>query len=444
LSLLRCKYTSVCNKLSDYINKYDGEIKQEYLKQVCYNLPYSTQLLQSFLDHGAIMTPECMNIICSNAPASSIDMILTCTRMPIQKEQFDQIFIKNTQYVFKTCRSPYSSLVPDISDKIDILIKHGYQLTYEDIVTAAKYRIEIPKIEQYNIKLDKNFLELCWDYDFYPKNYKFDEVEPKLLELQELCASRKKVEISKLIKINNLVPDRRCMENACKFANNIPIVTLLQENGGKITYKCIKNCAEELKNNSMLLKLLNDYEKLHNQELEIHYNQIKSLEEKMSILSQNMDEYKRIHIDKKSKICKKTSPKSTIDDENNENMELIKTEAKTELIEIDDIDDDLLGDIVNPLTIVEINEGPSAPKQKRTKVKIPKRYAEYFKIDTKTKISFMDLKKDFVEKIRQNKWYNEDNQQLIKIPNDLNQKLKIENGYVKFSDIEKLCGRFYD
>jgi hypothetical protein len=50
-------------------------------------------------------------------------------------------------------------------------------------------------------------------------------------KLHELCSTRRGAEIKKLLKSDDtLVVDRKCMENACSFANNKAIYDILNQN----------------------------------------------------------------------------------------------------------------------------------------------------------------------------------------------------------------------
>lgn len=476
LQLCNCRHTALCNKTASIVDKYAGTLGEAHLEQACYVLPYSNQLVMSILSRKIKMTANCLNIVCQYAPAESLDLILSTTRSPVTKTQFQKVvdsmdWVGNYQsnyYYYRRNNSNYNGYACDnsqetVGPKIEALIKHGYKPDYDDVIYAVNHKIEIPGIERFGIKLDKELLEKCWDHNFYPQGYKFECIDPKMIELQKLCNSRAKVQIAKLLKQHKLTPDRKCMENSCNFANNQVVLDLLINNGGKLSYKCIRNCANQLKSNHMLIHIIDEYEKTHNKEIEELKNKIDELEKMIKsggiILEQKEDKTQKNIKEKKSDTQKieKEPKKNKHDDDDDDDLDEKKTtdvEKKNpahELIEIDQIDDmedGILEEIAESNKIVNIDESRlnKIPKQKRIKGKIPKRYAEYFELSEKErtqKMSFIDLKKDLIDRIRLNKWYDHDDQQLIKLPHTLSHTLKIKDGYIKFGEIEKLLGLFY-
>lgn len=488
LQLCNCRHTALCNKTASIVDKYAGALGEAHLEQACYVLPYSNQLVMSILSRKIKMTDTCLNIVCQYAPAESLDLILSITRSPITKTQFQKVIdskdwsgnSQSNYYYYRRNNSNYISYNNDnsqekVGPKMEALIKHGYKPDYDDVVYAVSRKIEIPGVERFGITLDKELLEKCWDHDFYPQGYKFDCIDPKMIELQKLCSSRAKVQIGKLLKQHKLTPDRKCMENSCNFANNQVVLDLLIKSGGKLSYKCIRNCANQLKSNQMLIHIIDEYEKTHNKELEELKTKIEELEKKIQfggiVLEQKGDKTPKKITEKKSdtqKIeeeTKKNNHDEDADKEDNDDMNGDENDSENEkkakdgekknpaheLIEIDQIDDmedGILEEIAQSNKIVNIDESRlnKIPKQKRIKGKIPKKYAEYFELSEKErtqKMSFIDLKKDLIDRIRLNKWYDQDDQQLIKLPHTLSHTLKIKDGYIKFGEIEKLLGLFY-
>ena len=78
------------------------------------------------------------------------------------------------------------------------------------------------------------------------------------------------------------------------------------------------------------------------------------------------------------------------------------------------------------------------------KVNIPKLYAAYFKKAKDGKMSFVSVKKELLNKIKKNEWYNKENQQLIDLPEDLRKRLGIKSeGLIDIKDIDKVVTLFY-
>ena len=379
-------------------------------------------------------------------------------------------------------------------DKMEILIHYGYKPDYKDLYFGAQYKAEIPNISRFNIKLDQKLLDKCWDYDFYPK-YNFKLVSNEMLQLQQMCDSRAKVKIRNYIKKHDLKPDRKCMENACKYKNNKEVLDVLVSKGGKYTIKCIENCASQFKANNTLMTIIREFKKHHEENIK-RIEKMEELEEKVRVLedrlqkvSQQNEKNAKKALDAEAEIeakseskSKKASPKKQktkkklteeevlnnlkselMDDLDESDEELITvtkskkkkggkkkkgTKSKTE--EILDFDDDELEELMGK----EEDTGPNIvdfskydlqkPTSLRKKEELPKAYRLYFKKKKTDKMSFISLKKELVGKITKNKWYSDDDQKLIDLPKQLKKRLKLdENAYVNFSDMDNLICLFY-
>jgi hypothetical protein len=60
-------------------------------------------------------------------------------------------------------------------------------------------------------------------------------------------------------------------------------------------------------------------------------------------------------------------------------------------------------------------------------------------------MSFIQLKKDFISYVIENKWIDDNNKELINLPPKLMKKLGIKNDkHIKFGDIDRVMNLFYD
>lgn len=435
--LTRC--TEFCNNLAQFIDKFDGTIKPEYLLEACKGLPYTKNILLSLTGRGLEYNEETKEAVIAYCNAESIDYYLTNTRQPVIKKDVETL-MQAYRYIGlqkKSARYYYDN-VPVNKDgfntvkgsgydteKMEILIKHGYNVTKADILFGIQFSCEILNVSRFNIVFDQEILSECWKYDFYP-NYPFNCITPEMVTLQKACNKRAKSEISRIIKNHNLVPDQKCMENACKFKNNKPILDMLVGAGGKYTFKCIKNCASEMQSKETIMLIINSFEKQYEKEKQQYENKIKELEAKLKLQSTTNN-----------------------NEDNPVIVEPIVTKEEEKIINqiIDDFTDSDLDkpeDIVDTVDTVIIDISKSKiPKSTKRKINVPKKYAEYFKKDPKTKMSFCDLKKELIDTIRDKNWIDEKNKTLIILPTDLNTKLGITPGRIKFEDIDKVTAMFY-
>lgn len=424
------------NVLSKLVDKDEGPYSYKNLEDLCIHLPYTLPTVRSLLGRGMELNKICLDNACRYTDIKSIQFILDQGRVPIEKRHFEALvkakkysgpraqtyyYYRSTvdEFGFETNSSGYTM------EKMELLIKYGYKITYDDVLFAIKQKVEIPGVDRFDVKLDQKLLEICWDYDFYPQNYNFNCITPEMIQLQKLCKSRAKSQINTLIKKQSLVPDRKCMENASNFKSNLPTMRLLVEKGGVVTLKCIKNCVRNLSVNATAEFLVEEFEKVNNEELKKLRNRIKELEVQVAEGKSNNDVKKEV--DKEVKKQVDNNVVDSLDDE---------------LIDIDDFEDE---EIELQPNIIELEEYTNKiPKQKRRRCKVPKKYAKIFKKKSTDKISYMDLRKEFLSKVRQNKWYNVNNKKLIDLPKIVRDEIGIPaNGVIRFEDLDKLITYFY-
>ncbi len=258
-----------------------------------------------------------------------------------------------------------------------------------------------------------------------------------MIKLQKMLANKQAVSaIRTQLKTHNLVPDRKCMENASTHKSNIATMRELIKYGGTITYKCLQNLSNNLTASSTLDYMLEEYKKQQDirdketkDKMEAYEAKIKELEEKLAN-KEKIEESKEPPVEEKD--LKKTDTQN--------NTELIDTDD-----DLDDFNDDELAEIKD-CNIIKVDDTMinKLPKQKRRKCNVPKLYATYFKKKDNTKMSYLEIKKELLDNVRDNKWYNPDNKQLINLPEDLMKHLGIEKkGYIKFDDVEKVVNLFY-
>ena len=244
--------------------------------------------------------------------------------------------------------------------------------------------------------MDKKLLELCWDNNFYP-SYKFDCIEPELIELQKLCLTKKISEIKKLLRKNNLVPDRKCMENASAFKNNNQILEYLLAKGGKITLNCVRKCSEQFNANRFLLKLMDEFKVNNEKDIKMLEDKIKLLENKIIELGGDLDENKK-------------TPEATI--EEIEELDAIQ-QPEDEVDEIvEDEDQSIMNIKMEKENIILIQQ------QNKRKKLIPKKFQKAFELDPikKNTMSYTDIKNFIIKKINENSWIDKSNKNLIDFP----------------------------
>jgi hypothetical protein len=176
--------------------------------------------------------------------------------------------------------------------KLNILLKNGYEPDVTDIIFMIQKKIELKDISRYNIILDQNVLEECWKYDFYPKKYKFSGINPKLINLEEMCKYNNNHHIIKnYIKKHKLVPDKKCMVNACGIINNHNVISVLLKYGGVIDQECLESYIKVLNNYTLDMIFRNCNKKQEQiQEKEKEQEQDKEKDKEQDIIYLELDD----------------------------------------------------------------------------------------------------------------------------------------------------------
>jgi predicted nucleotidyltransferase len=103
---------------------------------------------------------------------------------------------------------------------IELLIKYGLALTFEDIKKLLEVEIVIENLERFGIPYDGNLYFWCHIYNFFPEVYmtKFS-LDSKILELRNLCRNpkTKKNMLDSFLLKNSLKLDGYCLEMCCRY-----------------------------------------------------------------------------------------------------------------------------------------------------------------------------------------------------------------------------------
>lgn len=468
--MVNCKNEIFSAFTSQLIDKFEGNLSNELLTNACYALPYNKQVINSLIGRGMVLTDEHLSIVCSLANLEAIDFILAISKMPIKQIHFKKL-IESTRKKEKDPRYYWryredervSNCTPE---KIEILIKHGYKISYEDLKLSIKNKQIIPGIERFDIKLDKALLEYCWANDFYPP-YNFDCIDPEMLQLEKLCNGQHLADVKALINKHKLVPDQKCMENAAKFKTSNRTMDFLISKGGKVNINCVENCAKEQKSNRLLLTIVNEFKKNYNNEVQDYKDRIQKLEEIIKDLGGEVPKDKKEE-NKNSKLEPKTTktpkkPTSTLPKGGKKAKTAAQSKNKNVIIIDEESDEELEMDETNPkeetpqngvqhsennyqMIDLKIDQNKIVEIQKQYKLKSSsnENIQSIFKIPKNKKVSYNDVKKILLDKIKDESWIDQKDKSLIKIPDDIKKKLNIEsNDYIKFNDIDKLVCLFF-
>ena len=485
--LVSCRSNNLAIRIGAIIDKTSLKLSPTLLDEACSSLPFSKPIIASLISRGLSLNSKHLEIVCQTGPANEIDFIINSGKLKVDNTHFKAV-INSTKYFVETDsyrirkmgantssstkirKNMYVYTDNDYSqEKMEVLIRNGYHVTREDLFFSIKHKKEIPGIDRFNIKLDKELLEVCWDVDFYPRSYKFDCIGQNQIQLQELCKTRKSSEIKSLLKSDqSLVIDRKCMENVCSFAKNV-MYDYLKTKGGVPTVKCIENVAKMVKNNTLLLQVIGDFDKVNSQEIKTYKNKIAELEKKLKEQSgQEPVEEEIIVVKPKGKtkvlikpkvILKKSNKKNVViiddadeekekkeDDESEEEEDEEKEKEKEEKEddEKEEKEDDLdkLNYIILPIDSEKVI---SMQKDFRNK-KIPtSKMIKILGVAPKKKLSYSEVRNTLLTKIRDEGWIDKNNKNSIQIPVNVKKLLALKDkiNIIQFQDIDKLVCLLY-
>lgn len=101
-------------------------------------------------------------------------------------------------------------------EKIELLIKYGFQITMDVVEALIKKNLELDNLERFNIEYDEKLYYLCYIHncDKYKKKFKIDANK---LKLREMCNSTCYgfEHIKQFIESTNTQLDRYCMDYLC-------------------------------------------------------------------------------------------------------------------------------------------------------------------------------------------------------------------------------------
>ena len=261
--LILCKNETMANHIANIIDKSDDTYDDEFTYKVLNILPYSKQIIYSLIAKGSKLTNEHFEFVLVNCSVESIEFITNLLDPVIKKQHFQQLVLSPTEksimkgrddviiwdnnvYRLDDDYSLYSYKYESNYSKeiMTILINHGFVPDKDDILLSVKNKIEIPMIQKF-INLDKSFLKLCQENNFYPK-YDFKCITTEMLELRALCVTKNLPKVRNFLKKHKIIPDSVCMEHASKLKNNDKTLSLLIGAGGIVTPKCFELYADTI------------------------------------------------------------------------------------------------------------------------------------------------------------------------------------------------------
>ena len=219
----------------------------------------SGETLKILIDMGGKCTQKLFDSCCQSSKDPEIfSQILRDKSIVISRSNFNDIVRRCTReessrnrYRYYTNRSVTKIPAKIVANIIDVFINHNYKITKDDVICALDNNAYINNIETH-IKLDTSIWEACSRNNYYP--YNLSSITPSLSILRTECKRQSAVKsIEQVIKAGTL-PDNKCLENACTFKTNTPVVRmLLTKHKMKPTKQSLVNIANSIGNSTLSL-----------------------------------------------------------------------------------------------------------------------------------------------------------------------------------------------
>ena len=375
------------------------------------------ELANYYLNIGIQPNIESLEKACESRDINLIQMILLCKLTPTDK-CFDGLFTGYNSY-----RSSTDPIIPQI---IDMLVVHGYNLTYDNVLKALTYKCKINNIKNYNIKFDGKFIEKCAELGFYPYTKNEIGISPTIECLRIECTRSNNLKAIKQLVANGLKPDIECLKNACRHHSNITVIRyLVEKHNLKTNADCIKAFANTIGNKTLNYIVL--YANLSEVQADSEANKLEI--KKLGFV----DDPELEDLKPESDLELESEPESEDESETKEKKPNQKPkeiqETKEEKYNIFKIEDMKL----------EIDS--------RKKYSLCQGVPQLFNMKQSAKnsvtLTYIDIRKLLLTYIVNNKLINNETKNIIKLDTSLSTILKAQKDqYIKFENIDNVVKKF--
>lgn len=260
ISLFSIRSYKLHHAIANIFDKYDGTVvvfDQNLLIAACRFLPYTLPIVQALLGKELIIDKKCVHAVLQFGNVEGIQFIIDRFDKNITSGHFNTL-LNSKKYVgltyslysnYKSHRTfscdNYGYSIEKGSGYSDeaakIFLNKGYKINKDNFIVAIKNNIQLQDIDKLGIKIDSEIEDICFRSSFYPI-CTFQNIDPKVIELQKLCIQPKISELRQFFKNNqNVEPNEKCMITAIKARVVDKTLQYLVANGGTITPKCLIN-----------------------------------------------------------------------------------------------------------------------------------------------------------------------------------------------------------
>ena len=181
------------------------------------------------------------NIVGRTVLNIKLAMILDNKIQPTTKALY--ILLDNARPEFDLRKNTINKFDIVIGGSIDMFIRYGYDLTYDDMLYALSKGVIIGEnIQRFNFNFDSKYFAICATIGNYPYVKLCASVDMGTLIVHCRRAGNSNLkDIRKIVKQGKLIPDASCMQEACQVRSNSVTIKYLVSAGGIITIECLEN-----------------------------------------------------------------------------------------------------------------------------------------------------------------------------------------------------------
>ncbi len=220
---------------------FNGLFTQESLENACKSLLDRYNKIEFMLDNKVTISKIAFDAVINQVPNNLIKINMNNTMQTIFfsnqnpstgwiriKDQFDKNHYINPR-IYQT----------NPSFALHLLLEHGYPITKDDVYNALSRGVMIPNMNEYNVKLDVKYLQICAQLNIDPPCI-VSYLVPDEICLNHAVYNVNFNSIKNIIKKNEIKPTTRTLYKLCEHPKQTKILEFLISHGAVVDFQCIK------------------------------------------------------------------------------------------------------------------------------------------------------------------------------------------------------------
>lgn len=405
-----------------------------------------------------------MDSLLNACKTKSMDLIrkILDYRIIPTKECYKALFENVSTYNYN---SRYNSNNQQVASCIDLLIVYGYKINYDDVLMALNHYCHINDIKRFNIEFKSEFMEKCAEKNYFPYAGILD-IKPSMKCMYMACQKVGNISNVKKLVDAGIKPDIECLRHACKNKTNKPIVQYLVEQHGLIPDKeCLKNNADHLGNATLsyLLEKIPDYttnskpdtsknSKDSDEDNESIKEKMEKIKVQIKLLQNTLGELGVQEVEEEQAAFNKSLEEEVEEEDVVDDVVAVEEDVDEDVKDLPQKSDSVPSEppVLPKKTydIMKLIVPEGVPKSRRAKGKINNGVLKFFSLKNGSKLSFLEVRKLFVNYVKEKDLYDTNDKAYIKPNKEICKLLridKLEHGkYVNFNNFDDFVSQCYN